>query len=85
MKLSVSLAVFWLTLATSFGQTSALEKYAADVKANPNASLARFRIAEIDFQHGNYQSAAIGFAKALAGDRQPKWTEVWCRIYLQDF
>jgi tetratricopeptide (TPR) repeat protein len=82
MKLRVTVAMFCLCFATSFGQTSAVEKYDAELKANPNASLARFRIAEIEFQHCNYQGAANGFAKALAGDLQPKWTEVWSRIYL---
>ncbi len=34
------------------------------------------------FLQNNYQQAANEFREALAGDLDPKWTEVWSRINL---
>jgi len=41
-----------------------------------------YRIAEVHFLQNNYQQAANSFREALAGDLDPKWSEVWSHINL---
>jgi tetratricopeptide (TPR) repeat protein len=60
----------------------ALKEYQKALDANRNSSLAHYRVAELFFLQGNYQSAANEFRSVLNGDLEPKWTEVWSHINL---
>jgi tetratricopeptide (TPR) repeat protein len=60
----------------------ALQEYQKALDVNRNSSLAHYRIAEVFFLQGNYQSAANEFREALNGDQDPQWTEVWAHINL---
>jgi aminopeptidase N len=60
----------------------AIRAYEAALKLSPHSSLAHFRLAEVFYEQFNLQSAANSFRDALNGDRDPKWIEVWCYIYL---
>lgn len=60
----------------------ALMEYQKALEVNRISSLAHYRVGEVFFQQGNYQSAANEFREALSGDLDPKWTEVWSHINL---
>src|SRR5271156_2454291 len=60
----------------------ALAEYQKALNANPNSSLASYRIGEVLFNQRNYQAAANAYRDALRGDDEPKWTEVWSHIAL---
>lgn len=60
----------------------ALKEYQKALDANRNSSMAHFRVAELFFLQGNYQSAANAYRSALSGDLEPKWVEVWSHIKL---
>ncbi|HYK89142.1 MAG TPA: tetratricopeptide repeat protein [Acidobacteriota bacterium] len=60
----------------------AIRAYEAALKLNPHKSLAHYHLAEVFFDQFNLQSAANSFRDALNGDRDPKWIEVWCYIYI---
>ncbi len=60
----------------------ALNEYQKALDVKRNSSLAHYRVAEAFFLQNNYQSAANEFREALAGDLDPKWTEVWAHINL---
>lgn len=60
----------------------ALQEYQKALEVNRISSLAHYRVAEIFFLQGNYQSAANEFREAINGDLDPKWTEVWSHINL---
>ncbi len=60
----------------------ALQEYQKALDVNRNSSLAHYRIAEVFFNQGNYQSAANSFRSAISGDQEPRWTEVWSHINL---
>jgi tetratricopeptide (TPR) repeat protein len=60
----------------------ALAEYQKALTANPNSSLASYRIGEVLFTQKNYQAAANAYRDALRGDDEPKWTEVWSHIAL---
>ena len=60
----------------------ALKEYQKALDANRNSSMAHFRVAELFFLQGNYQSAANEYRSALNGDLEPKWVEVWSHIKL---
>lgn len=62
--------------------TEALKEYQKALEVNRISSLAHYRVAEVFFLQGNYQSAANEFREALNGDLEPKWTEVWVHINL---
>ncbi|MBI3473384.1 MAG: peptidase M1 [Candidatus Solibacter usitatus] len=62
--------------------TDALKEFQKALEASRTSSLAHYRIAEVFFNQGNYQSAANEFRQTLDGDLQPKWTEVWAHINL---
>jgi aminopeptidase N len=65
------------------GDTSgALGEYQKALTANPNSSLASYRIGEVLFNQRNYQASANAYRDALRGDDEPKWTEVWSHIAL---
>jgi hypothetical protein len=62
--------------------SEALKEYQRALDVNRISSLAHYRVAEVFFLQGNYQSAANAFREALNGDGDPKWTEVWSHINL---
>jgi len=67
-------------LAAQGDTTGALAQYQLAKKANPDSSLASYRIGELLFSMRNYQAAVNGYRDALAGDGQPAWTQVWSYI-----
>jgi aminopeptidase N len=60
----------------------ALAEYQKALTANPNSSLASYRVGEVLWIQRNYQASANAFRDALRGDNEPKWTEVWSHISL---
>jgi aminopeptidase N len=60
----------------------AIRAYEKALQSSPHRSLAQFQMAEVFFEQSNLQTAANSFRDALNGDRDPKWIEVWCYIYL---
>ena len=60
--------------------TGALAEYAKALTANPQSSLASYRIGEVLFTQRNYQASVNAFRDALRGDNDPAWTEVWSHI-----
>jgi hypothetical protein len=59
---------------------SALAEYQKALTANPESSLASYRIGEVLFTQRNYQASVNAFRDALRGDDEPAWTEVWSHI-----
>jgi hypothetical protein len=60
--------------------TGALAEYQKALTANPQSSLASYRIGEVLFTQRNYQAAVNAFRDCLRGDDEPSWTEAWSRI-----
>ena len=60
----------------------ALKEYQRALEVNPISSMAHYRVGEVFFLMGNYQSAANSFREALNGDQEPQWTVVWSHINL---
>jgi len=60
----------------------AIRTFEKALKLNPHKSIAHFRLAEVFYDQFNLQSAANSFRDALNGDKDPKWIETWCYIYL---
>ncbi|MGJ5815487.1 M1 family aminopeptidase [Paludibaculum fermentans] len=58
----------------------ALREYQKALEVMRTSSLAHYRVGEVFFLQGNYQSAVNEFREALNGDNEPKWTEVWSHI-----
>jgi Peptidase family M1 domain len=58
----------------------ALAEYQKALTANPQSSLASYRIGEVLFTQRNYQASVNSFRDALRGDDVPPWTEVWSHI-----
>ena len=58
----------------------ALAEYKKALVANPQSSLASYRIGEVLFTQRNYQASVDAFRDALRGDDEPAWTEVWSHI-----
>ncbi len=81
MKVKVAIAR-GLQFSEAGEYESALKEYQKALDLNKNSSLAHFRIGEVFFNQGNYQSAANAFRESLNGDRDPSWTEVWDHINL---
>jgi aminopeptidase N len=75
-----------LTLGTDLRQKGdlidSIRAFEQAIKDNPLKSIAHFRLAEVFFEQMNLQAAANTFRDALNGDRNPKWIEVWCYVYL---
>jgi aminopeptidase N len=69
-------------LAAAGDNPGALAEYQKALAANPNSSLASYRIGEVLFTQRSYQAAANAYRDALRGDDEPKWTEVWSHIAL---
>ena len=62
--------------------TGGLAEYQKALVANPQSSLASYRIGEIFFTQRNEQAAVNAYRDALRGDDDPKWTEVWSHIQI---
>jgi tetratricopeptide (TPR) repeat protein len=62
--------------------TGALAEYQKALEANPQSSLASYRIGELLFAQHNYQASVNAYRDALRGDAEPRWTEVWSHIAL---
>jgi tetratricopeptide (TPR) repeat protein len=60
----------------------ALAEYQKALEANPQSSLASYRIGEVLFTQRNYQASVNSYRDALRGDDEPRWTEVWSHIAL---
>jgi tetratricopeptide (TPR) repeat protein len=60
----------------------AVRAYDEAIKLNPHRSIAHFRLAEVFFEQSNFQASSNTFREALNGDKQPRWIEVWCYIYI---
>jgi len=60
----------------------ALGEYQKALEANPQSSLAAYRIGEILLAQRNFQAAVNSYRDALRGDDEPRWTEVWAHIEL---
>jgi len=60
----------------------AMKEYQKALETNHSSSLARYRMAEVEFLQQNWQQAANDFRESLNGDLQPKWTEVWSHLHL---
>jgi tetratricopeptide (TPR) repeat protein len=60
----------------------ALTEYQKALTANPQSSLASYRIGEVLFTQRNFQAAVNSYRDALRGDDEPRWTEVWSHIEL---
>ncbi|HUV69282.1 MAG TPA: M1 family aminopeptidase [Terracidiphilus sp.] len=60
----------------------ALAEYKKALEANPQSSLANYRIGEILFTQRNYQASVNAYRDALRGDDEPRWTEVWSHIQI---
>src|ERR1035438_6767551 len=84
MKMICATALLFCLGAIALAQdeTDLLAKYQKDLKANRNTSITHFRIGEIYFQQGNFQSSAKEFRAALNGDLQPAWIAVWSHLNL---
>lgn len=62
--------------------TEALKEFNKALDQNHNSSLAAYRIAEVFFLQRNYQASADYYRRAMNGDGEPKWTEVWSYVQL---
>jgi aminopeptidase N len=60
----------------------ALAEYKKALDANPQSSLASYRIGEVLFSQRNYQASVNAYRDALRGDDEPRWTEVWSHIQI---
>ncbi len=59
-----------------------LAQFQIALQANPQSSLASYRIAEVFFNQRNYQSSVNAYRDCLRGDDDPKWTEVWSHVQI---
>ncbi len=62
--------------------TGALAAYQKALAANPQSSLANYRIGEVLFTQRNFQASVNAYREALRGDDVPPWTEVWSHIQI---
>ena len=60
----------------------AVKQYNAVLEINKNSSLAHYRLGDIYFRLRNYNASMEEFRRALDGDLDPKWTEVWSHVTL---
>jgi aminopeptidase N len=60
----------------------AVKQYQSALELNKNSSLAHYRIGEIFFKLRNYTASMEEFRRALDGDMDPKWVEVWSHLKL---
>jgi tetratricopeptide (TPR) repeat protein len=65
--------VIALGAATAFGQAK---------HANAGDALALYRMAEISYRQGDFQSAANAFRRVVQAHSDPKWAAAWSHVYL---
>lgn len=82
LKRVVAAICFLTAFVLGQNNTDLWAQYEKDLKAKPDSSITHFRVAEIYFQQGNLQPAALEFSEALKGDLEPKWIEVWSHVNL---
>jgi aminopeptidase N len=58
----------------------AVTQYQKVLDLNKNSSLAHYRLGEIYFKLRNYNATIEEMRRALDGDLQPKWIEVWAHL-----
>jgi TolA-binding protein len=63
-------------------QSGAMAAYQKMLQANPEGSLANYRIGELLFNQRNYQASANCYRSAMKGDGEPSWTVVWSHVQL---
>jgi tetratricopeptide (TPR) repeat protein len=63
-------------------QSVAMAEYQKMLQANPQSSLANYRMAELLLKQHNYQASANCYRSALHGDGDPSWTRVWSHVQL---
>jgi aminopeptidase N len=69
-------------LAQEQAYLEAVKQYQAVLELNKSSSLAHYRIGEIFFKLRNYTASMEEFRRALDGDMDPKWVEVWSHLKL---
>jgi aminopeptidase N len=69
-------------LAAEQAYLEAVKQYTAVLELNKNNSLAHYRLGDIYFKLRNYNAAMEEFRRALDGELDPKWTEVWSHVML---
>jgi len=69
-------------LAAEQAYLEAVKQYNAVLEINKNSSLAHYRLGDIYFKLRNYNAAMEEFRRALDGDLDPKWIEVWSHLEL---
>jgi len=60
----------------------AVKQYQAVLDLNKNSSLAHYKLGDIYFKLRNYNASMEEFRRALDGDLDPKWTDVWSHLML---
>jgi aminopeptidase N len=60
----------------------AVKQYQEVLDLNKNSSIAHYRVGEVYFKLRNYNAAMEEFRRALDGDLDPKWVNVWCHLML---
>ena len=60
----------------------AIKQYQDVLALNSNSSLAHYRLGEIHLTLRNYNASMEEFRRALDGDLDPKWIEVWSHLQL---
>jgi hypothetical protein len=60
----------------------AIKQYQDVLQINSNSSLAHYRLGEIHLKLRNYNAAMEEYRRALDGDLDPKWIEVWSHLSL---
>ncbi len=68
-------------LARDFTE-SCRERYRTALEARPNSSLVRFRLGECFWRVKDRAAAVNEFRRALNGDLQPAWVNVWSHLNL---
>jgi aminopeptidase N len=69
-------------LAQEQAYLEAVKQYQAVLELNKNSSLAHYKLGEIFFKLRNYTASMEEFRRALDGDMDPKWTDVWSHLML---
>jgi tetratricopeptide (TPR) repeat protein len=60
----------------------AIKQYQDVLALNSNSSMAHYRLGEIHLTLRNYNASMEEFRRALDGDLDPKWIEVWSHLQL---
>jgi hypothetical protein len=60
----------------------AIKQYQDVLQINSNSSMAHYRLGDIHFKLRNYNAAMEEFRRALDGDLDPKWIDVWSHLQL---